>query len=152
MLVVEQTALIKAPMAEVMAAMNDVESIPNWATVEGTVENVQGSGPGMTYDWRFTVDTLTFKGQSEVIEQTATTLITRTTGDIDSIWTITLAPAGIKSTAMRVEVEYISPNPFVEVMADIVVQRYAKPEVAEENMKRFKEMVEARAKIAAKRV
>jgi hypothetical protein len=44
-------------------------------------------------------------------------------------------------------VEYALPNSFIEPLVDVVVQRMARPEVANENMRRFKEMVEKRAKI-----
>lgn len=145
--VVEQTAIIEAPMATVMEAINDVTRIPTWATVPGVVENVQGQGVGMTYDWRFEVSGLTFQGKTEVIEQTDDRLITKTTGDIPSIWTINLTQVGRSSIIIQVVVEYALPNSFVEPLVDVVVQRLARPEVANENMRRFKEMVEKRANI-----
>ncbi len=146
-MIIEQTAIIEAPVDVVMQIMNDVESIPTWATVKGRIENIRGSGCGMTYDWHFTVDKLDFSGQSKVIEQTADTLITETTGDIASIWTIKLAPAGNKRTTMRVVVEYTPLQAFVELLADIVIQQFVTPQEARENMRRFKEMVEERAKV-----
>ncbi|RMF04695.1 MAG: hypothetical protein D6768_02610 [Chloroflexi bacterium] len=141
--VVEQAIVIKAPMARVMAALNAVENIPNWATVSGVIDHVQGRGAGMTYAWRYQFNNLNFEGRSEVLEQTADTLITRTTGDVDSLWTITLSPAGANRTAMRVNVEYTAPNTFMEILADIVLEQLGNPAVARENMQRFKEMVEA---------
>lgn len=146
-MIIEQTAIIEAPLEFVMQVMEDVESIPTWATVDGKIENIRGSGPGMSYDWHFTVDGLEFKGQSQVIEQTADTLITETTGDVVSIWTINLTPVGQNSTAMRVVVEYTPLYAFVEVLTDIVLQRYATPKEARENMRRFKEMVEERVHV-----
>jgi uncharacterized membrane protein len=145
--VVEQTAVIKAPMAVVMKALSQVEEIPGWATVTGLIDNIQGSGPGMTYEWHYSINNMAFEGKSEVIEQTETTLITRTTGDIASIWTIKLAPAGKKSTAIRVVVEYMPPNVFVEILADLVLEQLNDPEIARENMARFKAMVEKKAAI-----
>lgn len=148
MLTVEQTTVIEAPMEMIMRALNDVESFPTWTTVEGKIDNVQGRNLGMTYEWHYTVEGLSFRGKSEVIEQTANTLITKTTGDVDSIWTITLTALGKRSTAMRVVVEYKLPSSFVEVLADEVIQQYATPEVARENLKRFKQIVEEQTKIA----
>ena len=145
--VVEQAVIIKAPMAIVMAALNDVESIPTWATVTGTIINVQGSGLGMTYEWHYTIGNHSFSGKSEVIEHAETLLITKTIGDIDSIWTINLSAAGKNSTAMRVVVEYTPPHTFVEILADIVLEQLGNPEVARENIRRFKEAVEERAKM-----
>lgn len=145
--VVEQTAIIKAPMALVMEALNEVEAIPGWATVTGLIDNIQGSGLGMRYEWHYSINNLAFEGKSEVIEQTDTTLITRTTGDIASMWTINLAPAGKNSTAIRVVVEYIPPKVFVEVLADVVLEQLNDPEIARENMARFKEAVEKKAAI-----
>jgi uncharacterized membrane protein len=147
MQVVEQTTTIEAPIEIVRQAMNDLEGIPNWATVQGTVDNPQGQGVGRTYDWHFQVSGLNFKGKIEVLEQTETGLITRSTGDIDSIWTINLTALGNNSTAIRVVVEYTPPNAFVEPLADLVVQQLASPEAANENMMRFKTMVEKRARI-----
>ena len=147
MLTVEQTIIIEAPMEMVMRALNDVEGFPGWATVKGKIGNVQGRGLGMTYEWYYTVEGLNFKGKSEVIEQTANTLITKTMGDIDSIWTITLTALGKGRTAVRVVVEYTLPGSFVEVLADEVIQQYATPEVARENLKRFKQTVEERTKM-----
>ena len=144
--VVEQETIIKAPMFVVMEALNDVKRIPLWATVTGTIDNVQGSGPGMTYEWHYSINKLSFSGKSEVIEQTESTLITKTTGDVESIWTIHLTPAGKDSTAIRVVVEYSPPHIFIELLADLVMQQLNDPEVAAENMARFKNMVEARAK------
>ena len=146
--VVEQTAIIKAPLALVMETLNDVESIPSWATVTGTISAVKGHGRGMTYEWQYTINGVNFRGQSRVIEQTEDTLITKTTGDVDSLWTISLTPAGKKSTAIRVVVEYTPPHTFVELLVDILLQQFGDPEVAKENMKRFKAMVEQRAAVA----
>ena len=101
MLIVEQTAVIEASMAVVMQALNDVENFPTWTTVEGIIDNVQGSGRGMTYEWHYSVEGLNFNGKSEVIEQAEDTLITKTTGDVDSLWTITLTAIGQKNTAIR---------------------------------------------------
>lgn len=146
-MIVEQATIIEAPIAIVMQVMQDVENIPAWATVPGKISNVQGSGPKMTYDWHFTVGNLHFSGRSKVLEQTPDTLITETTGDIASIWTIRLAPAGPQSTRIHVVVEYTSPNSFVELMVDRVIQQLATPEEAYENLRRFKDMVEERAKV-----
>ena len=144
---VEQNIIIKAPISVVMDALNDVESIPSWATVTGTINNVQGKGPGMTYEWHYSINKLSFNGKSEVLEQTEDTLITKTTGDIDSIWTINLTPAGKQSTAMQVVVEYSPPNIFIEILADLVMEQLNDPAVAKENAERFKNMVEKRAQI-----
>ena len=38
---VEQSTIINAPVALVMEALNDVESIPTWASVSGKIENVK---------------------------------------------------------------------------------------------------------------
>jgi uncharacterized membrane protein len=146
--VVEQTAIIKAPLALVMEILNEVETIPSWATVPGTIGAVKGRGRGMSYEWQYTINGVNFKGQSRVIEHTEDTLITKTTGDVDSLWTISLTPAGKKSTAIRVVVEYTPPHTFVELLADILLQQFGDPEVAKENMKRFKAMVEQRATVA----
>jgi len=151
---VEQTIIIKAPIPVVMQALNDVEKIPTWATVTGTIDNITGRGAGMRYEWHYAINNLSFSGKSEVIEQTERTLITKTTGDIDSIWTVNLSPAGKDSTAIRVLVEYSSPNIFVELLADLVMQQLHDPEVARKNMARFKEFVEKRtqeAKVIANR-
>ena len=150
MQVVEQTAMLDAPMAITLDAVNDIENIPNWATVAGSVDKAPGEGEGVIYNWRFQVGSLTFKGVLAVIEQTGNSLITRSTGDIDSIWTINLTPIAKNSTAIRVSVEYTPPHAFIEPLADLVVQQLASPEVASENMARFKAMVEERAKIAEK--
>jgi len=144
---VEQNIIVKAPMFVVMEALNDVESIPSWATVTGTIDHVRGRGLGMTYEWHYSINKMSFSGKSEVLEQTKNTLITKTTGDVDSLWTITLTPAGKDSTAMRVVVEYSPPHIFIEVLADLVIQQMNDPKVARENVNRFKEMVEERAKI-----
>jgi hypothetical protein len=45
-------------------------------------------------------------------------------------------------------VEYKLPSNFVEVLADEVIQQYATPEVARENLKRFKQTVEERTKMS----
>jgi uncharacterized membrane protein len=135
-----------------MEALDEVESIPTWATVSGTIENLQGKGPGMTYEWHYYINNVRFNGQSEVLEQTDTTLITKTMGDVDSIWTINLSPAGKKSTALSVVVEYSPPNIYVEILADIVLQQIQDPKVARENITRFKQMVEARVKVREEEV
>ena len=150
-MIVEQTMIIEAPLETIMQVMLDVESIPAWATVEGVIYNVQGRGPDMSYDWKFKVDDMDFTGQATVIEQTPDTLITETTGDIASIWTITLSSSGRHNTLMRAVVEYTPPqNIFVEVLADLVIQRYANPEVARQNIEQFKNLVEERAGVIQK--
>ncbi len=147
--VVEQNIIIQAPVSIVMQTLQDVEQIPAWATVAGTIDNVKGRGLGMTYEWHYAINQLSFSGKSEVIEQTDALLITKTTGDVDSLWSITLTPLGKNSTAMRVVVEYSHPNIFVEVLADIVLQQLANPDVARENMARFKAAAETRARALA---
>ena len=145
---VEQTVVINAPAEIVMDALNDVETIPDWATVSGTINNVQGQGPGMTYQWRYSINKLSFGGHSEVLEQTETSLVTKTTGDIDSLWTIELIPISKNSTSMNVVVEYMPPNIFVDVLANLVMQQMGDPAVARDNAARFKASVEARVKAA----
>jgi len=139
--VVEQKTIIKAPLRLVMEVLGAVEQIPAWATVTGAITNINGAGAGQTYNWRYQFNKFSFSGQSEVLEQTHTTLITQTTGDINSLWTITLSPAGVNRTSIWVLVEYTPPNPFIEVLTDIAHN----PEVAGANLARFKAMVEARA-------
>ncbi len=141
---IEQNAVIEAPLLTVMAALNDVESFPDWATVPGVIDNVKGQNVGMTYNWRYKVSELTFKGQSEIIEQTESRLVTQTTGDVESLWTVTLTSLA-KRTAIRVVVEYALPHAFIEPLVDMVIQRITRPEVANKNMRRFKEAVEKQA-------
>jgi uncharacterized membrane protein len=143
--VVEQAAVIGASIELVQEAMNDLESIPRWATVEGKVDNPQGQGIGRSYDWYFRVSGLHFKGKLEVIDQSESSLVTKSTGDIDSIWSIDLTPLSRHSTAIRVVVEYLPPHKLLEPLADLVVRQLASPEVASENMNRFKLMVEQQA-------
>ena len=149
MLSVQQTAVIEAPLELVMQTLNQVETIPNWATVKGVIDNVQGQGLGMSYQWHYEVQGVTFKGRSEVVELSHDTLITKTTGDVDSLWTITLTAISEKSTALQVVVEYNPPNKFVEVLVDQISEQYATPEVAGENLQRFKQYVEAKVGQAA---
>jgi uncharacterized membrane protein len=144
MQVVEQTAIIEAPLPAVMEAVNDIEGIPGWATVKGTVTKMSGSPD--SYDWRFEVGNLNFAGQLKVIEQTEHGLITKTTGDVNSIWTIEVTPLARNSNAIRVLVEYSLSNALVEPLVDLLVQQIASPQIATENMNRFKAAVEARAK------
>jgi len=152
-MIVEQMTIIEAPLDIVMQTMLAVETIPTWATVKGFIYNVQGRGPGMSYDWQFKVNDMNFTGHSKVIEQTTDTMITETTGDIASLWTIKLSSSGRHNTLLRAVVEYIPPqNAFVEVLADLVIQRYANPDVAHENIERFKNLVEERADLGAKQV
>ncbi len=146
MVSIQQTAVIEAPMAAVMQALNRVETIPEWATVKGVVNNVQGSGVGMNYTWHYTVQGVSFNGRSEVIERSEDTLITKTTGDVDSLWTITLTPISEKTTALQVVVEYNPPNKFVEILADRIIEQYATPEVAAKNLTNFKQYIEAKVK------
>jgi uncharacterized membrane protein len=149
---VEQSVTLAAPSSIIMDALNDVETIPTWATVPGTITDVQGSGTDMTYSWQYSINKLRFKGTSQVIEQTENTLITKTTGDVDSIWTINLTPITSDITTMQVVVEYIPPNSYIELMVDILLDQMNNPEVAHQNMARFKEMVEERARIQAKQI
>jgi len=145
MITVEQTCVIEAPVEAVMQALNDVENIPKWATVKGVIDNVQGSGPGMSYEWHYSVQGVNFNGRSEVLENSSDTLITKTTGDAESLWTFTLTALNAKTTALQVVVEYYPPNKFVEVLADKIIEQYATPEVARSNLDNFKKYVEAKA-------
>lgn len=144
MVTVEQTGVIEAPLDAVMQALNDVKNIPAWATVKGVIDNVQGSGVGMTYEWHYSVQGVKFNGRSEVMECTDNTLITKTTGDAESLWTFTLTALSEKTTALHVVVEYYPPNKFVEVLADKIIEQYATPEVARDNLNNFKKYVEAK--------
>jgi len=144
MITVEQTGVIEAPIEAVMQALNEVENIPTWATVKGVIDNVQGNGPGMTYEWHYSVQGVNFNGRSEVLENSNDTLITKTTGDAESLWTFTLTELNAKTTALHVVVEYYPPNKFVEVLADKIIEQYATPEVARSNLDNFKKYVEAK--------
>ncbi len=144
MISVEQSGVIEAPMNVVMQSLNDVKNIPVWATVKGVIDNVQGSGSDMTYEWHYSVQGVKFNGRSEVLENSNDTLITKTTGDIESLWTITLTAISEKTTALQVVVEYNPPNKFVEVLADKIIQQYATPEVARDNLDNFKKYIEAK--------
>ena len=139
---VEQTILIRAPLDTVRYALNNVEAIPQWATLSGTIDNVRGSGVGMTYQWSYNINHLAFSGKSEVIEQTETSLITKTSGDIESIWSIYLTYINKNSTSIQVLVEYTPPNTFIEILADMVLEQISNPDVAKENIIRFKNWVE----------
>lgn len=144
MITVEQTGVIEAPMEAVMQTLNDVENIPKWATVTGVIDNVQGSGSGMTYEWHYSVQGVNFNGRSEVLENSSDTLITKTMGGAESLWTFTLTALNAKTTALHVVVEYYPPNKFVEVLADKIIEQYATPEVARSNLDNFKKYVEAK--------
>ncbi|MEW5957748.1 MAG: SRPBCC family protein [Chloroflexota bacterium] len=146
---IEQTAIINAPLATVMAAVKNIEGIPGWATVKGTVR-LEPNSPDH-FHWRFEVGRLKFAGQLRIIEQTGNRLITRTTGDVDSMWTIDVTAIGLSSTAIRVVVEYTLPHSLVEPLVDQVVQQLASPQAAQENMRRFKATVEGRIKTLAER-
>ena len=150
--VVEQSIVIKASLTVVMETLNRVEDIPSWATVTGTIDHIRGDGRGMNYEWHYTIGDFSFEGKSEVIEQTETTLIAKTTGDVESLWTINLTSIGETSTAMRVVVEYMPPNIFIEVLADLVLDQLNNPQVARENMVRFKEMTERRAAVIKEQI
>ncbi len=146
---VEQSTVINASLAQVQRWVYDLESIPRWATVSGRVFNLRGEGVGRTCDWEFSAGGLTFRGTLEVLEQTDTTFITKTRGDADSLWTITLTPLAPEKTAIRVVVEYSIPNALIEPLVDVVVQRLTRPAVAQENMERFKTLVEKHARETA---
>lgn len=142
---IDQSVVIKVPPHIVMATLNDVEHIPDWATVPGSISNRQGRGPGMSYDWFYTFNKIDFTGHSVVLEQTDTTLITRTTGSINSLWTVKLTPVGVGSTALQVIIEYTPPNSFIELLADIVLEQLNDPEIARQNLANFKAAAEAKA-------
>jgi uncharacterized membrane protein len=146
--IIEQSTVIRAPLTLVMEVLGDVASIPSWATVEGAIDQIRGEGVGMTYRWRYTFNGLECKGHSQVIEQTERALITRTDGDINSLWTISLTPLGMERTAIQVVVEYVSPKMFIELLADLVMQQLSDSGLATENMERFKQRVEVRARTA----
>jgi hypothetical protein len=135
-----------------MTILNDVENFPDWATVPGSISNVQGRGQGMSYDWFYTFNKIDFSGHSVVLEQTDTTLITRTTGSIDSLWTVKLTQVSPGSTALQVIVEYTPPNSFIELLADIVLEQLNDPEIARQNLANFKAAAEARARTAEDQV
>lgn len=145
MQIVEQSTIINAPLKTVSIWMHDLESVPRWATVPGTVQNPRGEGVGKTYDWNFEIGPINFSGKIEVVEQQQTSLITRTTGDIDSLWTINLRAISKNSTAIRVTVEFTPPHAFLEPLVDVMMQQLATPEAAAQNMDRFKTMVETHA-------
>lgn len=142
---VEQATIIEAPFAAVMKAVNNIEGIPEWATVQGTV--IKRPELPDSYEWHFKVGNLSFEGELKVVEQTENSLLTRTTGDVDSIWTINVTAVGKRSTAIQIVVEYTLTNALVEPLADLVVQQLTSPEVAKENMRRFKVMVEELASL-----
>ncbi|MCB0213924.1 MAG: hypothetical protein KDJ52_31585 [Anaerolineae bacterium] len=140
--VVEQFILINAPLAKVMHALNDVTSFSYWASVEGTIGNIRGHNVGMTYEWHYSVGDFSFKGKSIVLEQTPNLLITKTEGDIDSLWTVKLNSINAHRTALHVIVEYTPPTGFIEALADLVLQQLSNPQVAQDNINRFKTFVE----------
>ncbi|MCB0194899.1 MAG: hypothetical protein KDJ65_23315 [Anaerolineae bacterium] len=140
--VVEQFILIDVSLSKVMQALNDVASFSRWASVEGTISNIRGHGVGMSYDWNYSVGNFSFKGQSAVLEQTPNVLITKTEGDIHSLWTVKLNSINAQRTALHVIVEYTPPTGFIEALTDLVLHQLSNPEIAQDNMNRFKTFVE----------
>ena len=140
--VVEQSTLIKASIPKVMAALNNIADFPKWASVKGSITNIQGQGVGMTYDWCYSIGNFNFRGKSKVVEQTDSMLITQTEGDVNSLWTVQLNSVSTQFTALRVIVEYTPSNGFVEALADLVAQQLSDTKIAHENINRFKASVE----------
>jgi carbon monoxide dehydrogenase subunit G len=118
---VERSILIKAPLEKVVSYLTDPKNELEWLPSLTDVREVTGQGVGKKWSWSYKMIGLTFKGNSEVIEQVGNEkYVYKTMGGIRSTWTF-MFNAEDDGTRFNLAVEYTIPIPVLGKLADKLV-------------------------------
>lgn len=90
---VERSVVINAPAENVFSyiskPLNELQLNPNLSDIR----DITGQGVGQRWSWTYKIMGKSLEGETEVIEYSPNNrYVTKTTGDISSIWTYTLKP------------------------------------------------------------
>jgi len=102
--------VVKAPVNEVFAYVNDPSTMHEWLPGMIEVRNVVGSGAGQQYEWTYKMVGVLFRGQDVVVDYIENECAThQAIGMIHSSWTNKVAPHE-DGTLVSVEIEYAMPR------------------------------------------
>ena len=134
---VERNTLIKAPLEKLFSYLTDPKNELEWLPSITDVRGVTGQGVGKKWDWTYKMIGLSFKGNSEVIEQVDNEkYIYKTKGGIRSTWTFMVKAEG-GGTRLNLTVEYTIPVPVLGKVAErlVLAQNEKEADLAISNIK-----------------
>jgi uncharacterized membrane protein len=115
--------VIKAPVSEVFAYVNDLTTMPDWLTGLVEVRNVIGSGEGQQCEWTFKMIGVQLRGQAVVIESVPNGRSAhQTIGMLSATWTNIVEPHE-DDTKLTIEVEYTLPGAVLGKLAEHLTVR-----------------------------
>jgi uncharacterized membrane protein len=119
----EHSILIKAPVEEVFAYVNDANSLPEWMIGMIEIRDPAGSGEGLQYEWTYKMAGLQLRGQNVVVEYVPNEKAThQSIGMVESEWTNRVKPVD-GGTELSIEVEYTLPLAVLGKLAEHLTVR-----------------------------
>lgn len=119
----KNSIVIKAPLNEVFAYVNEPTTLPDWMVGMIEVRNVIGTGEGLQYDWTFKMVGVQLRGQNVVVEYVENECATHQgIGMISSNWTNIVAPHE-DGTELTIDVDYTMPVPVLGKLAEHLTVR-----------------------------
>lgn len=144
---IEKEIRIDAPPSTVYRFIDRTANAPDWIPSMTAVWNVQGSGPGKTYEWSYRMAGVKLEGKSEVTEaRPPTHYQTRSQGGVVSVWDYDIRADG-DGARLRLRVQYEIPVPVLGKLGERLLLRRNERE-AQLAMENIKELVEHRAAAA----
>ena len=115
---VVRDTLIKAPVEKVFSYLTDPKNELEWLPSLTDVRDVVGQGVGKKWEWSYKMFGISFKGNSEVIDQVDNEkYVYKTRGGIKSTWTFSVKKED-DGTRLNLDVEYTIPIPVLGKVAE----------------------------------
>jgi uncharacterized protein YndB with AHSA1/START domain len=139
----EASITIAASPEVVYQDLLDPARFPQWLPSLVSVSDIQGSGVGSTYKWRYKMAGVPLEGISRLDELVPNRKLVRVTeGAVASSWTYELTPAG-SATHLKLTVDYTIPVPILGDFAEELLVRRNQRE-AQAGLESLKELIEHR--------
>ena len=133
----ERDTLIQAPIDKVFSYLSDPNNELEWLPSLTGVHEVTGQGVGKKWEWSYKMFGVSFKGNSEVVEQVENEkYVYKTMGGISSIWMFSFKKEG-DGTRLNLNIEYTVPIPVLGKVAErfALAQNEKEANLAIENIK-----------------
>ena len=118
---IERSIEIKGPVDRVYAYVANPDNLTEWMSSLVEVRNVSGTGAGQRFEWTYKMVGIPLDGETTVVEDAPNERrVTKSTGGIESQWTLTFAPIA-EGTRLTLEVAYAIPLPVLGKLAERLV-------------------------------
>ena len=115
---VVRDVFIKAPIEKVFSYISEPKNELEWLPSITDVRDFVGEGVGKKWKWSYKMFGISFKGNSELVEQVENEkYVYKTMGGIKSTWTFSVKKEG-DGTRLNLDVEYTIPIPVLGKVAE----------------------------------